>query len=189
MIGTLRRRVMRGGGGADEIIMTTVTNPEVLAVCYAQGWCANSDYMTKREAEAVTGIGTVFENNTTITHFEELKYFGITRLENHAFKGCNQLTTIEVPPITFTGNDSFASCTSLLALDFPDTLTAIGYRAFMYCNHLVSLTVRSITPPAVYNAAAFHGMTGNIYVPSESVETYKVTGNWVGLASRIQAIP
>lgn len=189
-MGTLlnRRRYM-GGGSSDEIIMTSITNPEVLAVCYAQGWCADANYMTKSEAEAVTDIGTAFQSNTSITHFEELKYFGITRLNNNAFNGCNKLVTMEVPTLTFIGNDSFTGCTSLLALDFPDSLTAIGYRAFMNCSGMTSLTVRSINPPHVYNAAAFFNTSFIIYVPSESVETYKVTVNWQAVASRIQAIP
>lgn len=189
MIGVNRRRYM-GGGAADEIIMTSASNPEVLAVCYAQGWCASPDYMTKAEAEAVTDIGTAFKSNTSITHFEELKYFGsITRLNNSAFNGCNKLVTMEVPALTFIGDDSIRACTSLLALDFPDSLTTIGYRAFYGCSGMTSLTVRSINPPQVYNSAAFYGTSFIIYVPSESVETYKVTGNWKSVASRIQAIP
>jgi hypothetical protein len=100
-MGTLlnRRRYMGGGGGYPaDAIMTIETNPEVLAVCYAQGWCANDKYMTASEAAAVTDIGTVFKDNSSITHFEEFEYFtGVTSLANRAFYNCPNLLTLCVP--------------------------------------------------------------------------------------------
>lgn len=78
-----RRRTMNPKGPQVNKIMTTATNAPVLAICYAQGWCANSNYMTDVEAAAVTSIGTVFKGVNTITHFEEFKYFtGVTSLSS-----------------------------------------------------------------------------------------------------------
>ena len=110
-MGTLlnRRRYMGGGGGYPaDAIMTIETNPEVLAICYAQGWCANDKYMTASEAAAVTSIGTVFYNNNNIKHFEEFEYFtGVTSLANNAFRNCTNLTTLTIPEnVTSLGNDT-----------------------------------------------------------------------------------
>ena len=110
-MGTLlnRRRYMGGGGGYPaDALMTIETNPEVLAVCYAQGWCTNDKYMTASEAAAVTDIGTVFKNNRNITHFEELEFFGITSLANEAFRSATKLKSLVLPVgLTSIGNTVF----------------------------------------------------------------------------------
>ena len=62
------------------VIMTRTTNPEVMAVCYAQGWAANENYMTEKEAIEVTDIGTSFRYKSSITSFDEFKYF--TKISN-----------------------------------------------------------------------------------------------------------
>lgn len=112
MIGVARRRVMGGSGAPEEIIMTTETNPEVLAICYAQGWCAHADYMTKREAEAVTDIGTAFDGSN-ILHFEEFVYFtSVTTLNHYAFRNVTMTGTLTIPPnVTTFRNYVFMSAT------------------------------------------------------------------------------
>jgi hypothetical protein len=135
MIGVNRRRVM-GGGAADEIIMTSVSNIEVLAVCYAQGWCADANYMTKREAEAVTDIGTAFQSNTSITHFEELQYFSaLTSLVANAFNGCTALSSLVLPTsVTSLGSNCFVNC-PFEELDL-SSITFVGG----FCFNTVGLT-------------------------------------------------
>ena len=100
-----------GGGNPTDAIMTIETNPEVLAICYAQGWCANAKYMTASEAAAVTSIGTVFYNNKDIKHFEEFEYFtSVTAIANNGFRGCTNLTILKVPTsVTTFGYDAFRS--------------------------------------------------------------------------------
>ena len=89
------------------VIMTEKTNPAVLEVMYNNGLCANSTYMTKQEAEAVQDgtfnptnsyAGSIFNNNTEIKSFEELKYFtGLTKLCIDCFKGCTKLARLSFP--------------------------------------------------------------------------------------------
>lgn len=112
---SFRRNVMLASAGNGtppyDIIMTSESNPQVLSVCYAQGWCANPNYMTATEASAVTTIGTTFRN-TSISHFDEFEYFtGITSLDSYAF-----------------------ACASLRTIKLPDTVTTIGTRAFNIAN-------------------------------------------------------
>ena len=97
-----------------EVIMDSESNPEVLAVCYAQGWCASADVMTVTEALNVTNIGTAFNNKYNITHFEEFQYFkNVTRLQG-AFKNCYKLTSIVVPEnLQYMSYDAFQSCSKL----------------------------------------------------------------------------
>ena len=107
MIAVNRRRYM--GGGADpNYLMTTETNPEVLAICYSKGWCAKSSGMTYEEAAAVTDIGTTFKGETAITHFEELEYFGVTTFSSEAFRNCSNLQSVVLGAnVTTIGNIMF----------------------------------------------------------------------------------
>ena len=102
-----RRRVM-GGSEPVNYLMTTATNPEVLAICYSKGWCASPNGMTYEEAAAVTDIGTTFKGNTAITHFEELEYFGVTSFSAEAFRNCSNLESVVLGAnVTTIGNIMF----------------------------------------------------------------------------------
>lgn len=123
------------GGNNDIIIMTSETNPEVLAVCYAKGWCADANYMTKKEAEAVSNIGQVFMGKTDITHFEEFQYFiNVTSLPYQAFKNCTNLGSIILPnTLTVLGNECFMGCKALDSIVIPPLVTSIPKACFAMC--------------------------------------------------------
>ena len=121
------------------VIMTSATNPQVLAICYAQGWCASPDKMTETEAINVLDLGTAFKDKTNITHFEELEYFtGLENIGERAFNGCTGLTSVTIPEsVTGIGNSAFSSCNKLTGeLVIPDSVTSIGYSAFYGCSKL-----------------------------------------------------
>ena len=144
-MGTLlnRRRYM---GGHDEIIMTSETNPEVLAVCYAQGWCANADKMTQIEAEAVTTIGTAFRNNSSITHFEEFRYFtSVTMLYQYAFNKCSNLEVITLPTtITRIEYNTFGECSNLTTVNLSNVSVLVG-TVFYRCSKLDNIQLSALT--------------------------------------------
>jgi hypothetical protein len=81
-------------------------------------------------------------------------------------------------------------CGNLTSVTIGNGITSIGNTAFNLCSALRSVTVEATTPPSLLNANAFNN-TNNcpIYVPAESVNTYKAANNWSSYASRIQAIP
>ena len=90
-----------------DVIMTSDTNPAVMEVMYNNGLAAHQTYMTKQEAEAVqdgtfnpggSQTGSIFYNNTSITSFDEFRYFtGMTTLDAYAFYGCTKLASLKVP--------------------------------------------------------------------------------------------
>ena len=84
----------------------------------------------------------------------------------------------------------FYKCIKLTSVTIPNSVTSIGSSAFNGCSSLTSVTVEATTPPTL-GSNVFQDSNANlvIYVPAESVEAYKTTGNWVTYASRIQAIP
>ena len=198
-MGTLlnRRRYM-GGGSADEIIMTSTSNPEVMAVCYAQGWAAHADYMTKKEAEAVTSIGTAFQSNTSITHFEELQYFtAVTNIVDDAFNGCSSLEDINLDNIitagarsflatkleyvwmpVFVGNNigsaaagMFNNCMSLKAVRF-DSITKMG--ALSYGSTATYWVVTTTSVPTLSSGR----VPSTVYVRDDMVSSFSSATNW-----------
>lgn len=137
----------------------------------------------------------------------------VTSIGNYAFTKCNKLTSINIPnSVTSIGQGAFQYCTGLTSITIPDSVTSInvsilqnctgltnitipnsvtyiGNIAFSNCTSLTSVTIQATTPPTLGNANAFNN-TNNcpIYVPAESVDTYKSATNWSSLASRIQSI-
>ena len=117
----------------------------VKAVCVAN-WDTNGDgELSYAEAEAVTSLGTVFRNNTTITSFNELVYFtGLQALTSHAFDGCSQLTSIMFPnSIIVLANYAFKGCSRLASVTLPDQLISIMNYAFQNCTALTQIDIPS----------------------------------------------
>ncbi len=69
---------------------------------------------------------------------------GVTSIGNCAFKGCTDVTEIEIPEGMVTiGNDAFRDCTGLTHVTIPEGVTSIGNSAFYYCNALETITIPS----------------------------------------------
>ncbi len=143
------------------------------------------DGITAAQCAAVSSIGTAFQSSA-ISTFEEIRLFtSLTVINAGAFRS-STIQHMTVPSnITRVNQNAFRDCSSLVALDLPSTTTFIGDWSLGRCNNLY-LTVRAVTPPT-YDNAAFSGKA--IYVPAESVATYKSTSGWSSYASKIQAIP
>ncbi len=67
----------------------------------------------------------------------------------------------------------------------------VGANAFNVCSNLISVTILASSPPNLGNGYVFSGTSQNlvVYVPSESVETYKAANGWSDYTSKIQPIP
>lgn len=120
---------------------------------------------------------------------------GLTTIESGLFQSCIKLTSISIPSgVTSIGNYAFSSCSGLTSIDIPSGVTNIGDYAFRDCSGLTSVTVNATTPPTlrIFSSSSYAFSNTNncpIYVPSDSVDTYKTTRGWSSYASRIQAIP
>lgn len=156
-MGTLlnRRRYM-GEGSADEIIMTSTSNPEVMAICHAQGWAAHSDYMTMSEAEAVTSIGAIFIGTGIVT-FNEFQYFThVTSLSNDAFMNCSSLAEITLNDnITTLPRRCFYEDTNLLSINL-ENVTILNDLCFYNCQKLDNADISNCT---TLNGSVFRGCT------------------------------
>ncbi len=73
----------------------------------------------------------------------------------HAFHGCNNLTSITIPgSVRSIGGGAFISCNSLTSITVPDGVTSIGDYTFQHCSSLANVTIpNSVTSIGNY---AFH---------------------------------
>ena len=153
------------------IIMTKNSNPEVMAICYAQGWTDSEDYMTEREASAVSDISTYFEKVNMKT-FTELKYFiNISQISYGAFRDCSKLESITLPESTTSiGGDAFRSCSSLKSITIPKNVISIGRYAFFACYSFTSISLpqnlTTVSESLFYNC---NNLT-SIYIPEGVTE-------------------
>lgn len=126
----------------------TFADANVKALCVANWDTDHDEQLSTEEAAAVTTLGTVFREKTTITTFNELQFFtGLTSINSNAF----YKSTIE-------------------QVTFPSTVTAIGEYAFSQSNIGTELvipgTVKTIGNHAYYNCKRL-----NRVILQEGVET------------------
>ena len=135
---SIRRRLMMTGESFEPSLyaVTKETNPNVMAICYAQGWAANENYMTFEEAAAVTDIGTAFSNKYVRFSFNEFQYFtSVTSVPNSAFNN-TYLTSIKFPPnLQSIGMLAFRYA-FLREVIIPYSLKTIQANSFQDCMYL-----------------------------------------------------
>lgn len=115
----------------------------------------------------------------------------VTKIKDYAFSYCRLLISVTIPnSVTNIDIYSFYYCESLTSIDIPSSVRMIGSSAFERCTSLRSITIRATIPPLYVDNTTFSGIaTGSkIYVPEESVDTYKAAEGWSTYASKIQAI-
>ena len=115
---------------------------------------------------------------------------GTTKINKDTFYKCTSLRTVTIPnSVTSIGEYAFEQCSGLRTVTIGNGVTSIGKAAFQNCSGLTSITVEATTPPTI--GLMVFNFTNNcpIYVPAESIETYKGATNWSDYADRIRAIP
>lgn len=162
------------------------------------GGGGNEDLINLIERDITTfniPSGTTKIGSHTFYSFSTLKSVtipnSVTSIGDRAFYNCFGLTSVTIGnSVTSIGSSAFSSCSSLTSVEIPNSVTEISSSAFSYCSRLTSVTIQATTPPTLGGTSAFNN-TNNcpIYVPAESVDTYKTATNWSSLASRIQPIP
>jgi len=94
----------------------------------------SSDGIGITEADAANYTGSMnswFDGNTTVTTFDELKYFTNTKLER-TFNGCSNLTSVDLSKVRQIWNSAFRDCTKLnIEVNIPNLISGeLGWSAF-----------------------------------------------------------
>lgn len=137
------------------ILLTKLSNPEVMRICYEQGWSSNDkipeEYPESKidpenvmyiwQAQMVTDIGNAFQGGqegyngpmrpgSFIKTFNELASFKIIHLDNNAFNLCSQLTEITLPSTLESIGSLAFSYTGLTKISIPQNVRSINSTAF-----------------------------------------------------------
>ena len=117
---------------------------------------------------------------------------GVTSIGEGTFSDCSSLTSIIIPEgVTSIGDSAFESCSSLASIVLPSSIATIGREAFYRCSGLSRVFVKSSIPPILleswrgYDVFDRNAEGRKIYVPSESLEAYKVADGWLTYADAI----
>ena len=157
---------------------------------YAFRECASITDVTISNNVQVIGEYAFWEcSNLTDVHIGN----GVTTIEGSAFAFCDKLTAINIPnSVTSIKDGAFYSCDGLISITIPESVTEIEEAAFCYCGSLKEVYCFATTPPvATYGYYSYWNAFDNtssdlkIYVPKESVETYKSASGWRRYASSI----
>ena len=112
----------------------------------------------------------------------------VTEIGEQAFSSnYNLQEVIAYDGLQVIDQSAFFSCPNLESVILPSTLREVRYSAFAYCDNLKYVTINapSLEDYAEYAFDDTHTDL-KIYVPAESVATYKT--NWSAYADRIEAI-
>lgn len=187
------------GTGLRTVNYTAFEHCDNLTSVYYRGsladWCGinfgtySYGYSTLGQPLYNNANSRLYINNTAITGELTIPNT-VTTLANGCFSGYKAITSVIIPDnVTTINGQVFGDCTNITTINIGSGITSIGSKAFYHCTGLTSFIINASTPPTLTNADAFD-QTNNcpIYVPAESVDTYKAASRWSTYASRIFAI-
>ena len=122
-------------------------------------------------------------NNINITDF----IFGdsVQFIPDYLCYKMKSLTSIIIPNcVTSIGDYAFYECSSLRSITIPNSVTSIGERAFLLCTRLETICCFAKTPPTIGSGAFDDDYVETIYVPKNSVNSYK--SSWSKFSEKIK---
>ena len=139
----------------------------------------------------ISGIPQNTFNNSGLTSFRADKVVceTITLAGNTAFSSCKSLKWVHFDKLQIVGTQWFNGCIALEKAEFNSVKTFRGY-AFQGCSALKTLIIRTPDVVASIDSNMFHSFTftGNVYVPDNLVEQYKIATNWSAYAEQIKPL-
>ena len=160
-------------------------------------------------------MGTVFRDNTLIISAKEfVEFTGVTSLSAGSFRGMTSLVDIALPPniksvpnvcfyedssiteivlqegiTTHVYRHNYRGCTSLKVLVLPSSMQQTTMEMCYGCTDLDCVICKAVTPPtanvSIQDMFVRTNSTFRIYVPDESIDSYKSASGWSQYTSRI----
>jgi len=106
-----------------------------------------------------------------------------------AFSYCTNLSSLTLSEgLESIGAAAFEACYGLTTVRIPKTVAALGSSAFLSCHDLTSVRIDAVVPPEAGRYMFDDTKNCPLYVPAESVDSYKSADGWKEYASRIKPI-
>ena len=113
----------------------------------------------------------------------------LSSLVKEAFRASMVEQVDDLGTITEIQDYTFYDCDLLTKATIPSTVTAIGLRAFAYCDILSEIVCEApVAPTLQWNTFEASKALSAIYVPDASVDAYKTATNWATYAAKIKPL-
>ena len=100
----------------------------------------------------------------------------LKKINRYAFRNC-ALDSVNLPGLTYIGDDAFANNPNLRELRVPSTLEKIGDEAFSGCN-LEKVYAYTVLPISINQNTFSNFSNAALYVPTQSVDNYYLNTQW-----------
>lgn len=114
--------------------------------------------------------------------------YSLTSLSGSMFSECQTLASIIIPDgVTNIGSYFVRNCYPLASLTIPGSVTTISNNAFYSSYGMAEYHFKSTTPPELGGTGVFNNIPSDckIYVPADSLDTYKAASRWSNYAAYI----
>jgi len=166
--------------------LTSVTIPDSIISIGGSAFYGCSSLTSVAIPDGIISIGgSAFYGCSSLTSVAIPE--GVTSVGSSAFRNCTSLTSITIPDsVTKIGQYAFYGCTSLTSVTIPEGVTSIGQYAFRNCTSLKEVYCKPTTSPTGGSYMFYNNASGRkIYVPTASLEAYKVAEYWSDYAGYI----
>ena len=160
-------------GFGECVSLTSITIPSSVVTIIGNPFCRWHGNLYNESKAFIYEDHVLFnKNKTTLIAYraKETSYTipnSVTTIGDHAFSGCDSLTSINIPnSVTTIGKDAFKGCHSLTNINIPNSVTTIGDWGFGECKSLTSITIPSSVITIIGNP--FYCWHGNLYNESET---------------------
>lgn len=144
---------------------------------------------------SVTDMGYMFNSCYNLAELD-LSSFDTSNLKNvtNMFESCSLLKEMDLSMLNFSGVGTntdylFRHCRVIEKIKLPSTVSHLGSQAFYNCDKLNVVILNREVPPTITSTTFFNTpYTLKIYVPDNSVNTYKTTTGWKDQSDKIYPI-
>ena len=149
--------------------------------------CSSLKEVTCKIPESVTNMSITFSYCSSLVNAPEIPS-GVTDM-NGTFRSCSSLVNApDIPSGVTSLYYTFSYCSSLVnAPDIPSGVTDMRY-TFYGCSSLKEVTFLHTTPPTYSVTLDGCSSLESIYVPDESVDTYKTATGWSEFADKFKPL-
>lgn len=168
--------------------LSSITFPDSLETIQSESFSGCSSLVINISIPSLKTIGTRAFYNTPITDVNDLG--NIEYIASECFGYCKNLNKINIPnTVKSLNNSAFMQCYALEFIDIPENVSSIGTYCFSGCTKLSTIICRSSNPPSLYISSLNQvNEKINIYVPDESVESYKLADGWSNYSDKIRPL-